>query len=179
MVLKSLLSEHKTTISKAWFESVVAQYPMETSAFLKGQQDPFANPVGTSLKSCLDGLVDELVGGANRENVTSLIDPIVRVRAVQDFTPSQAVGFILSLKPIIRKIVGKHKPALLSDAVMTALEDEIDVLMLLAFEMYVRCRERLFDIKANQEKSKVYKAFKRAGLITEITEEESAVSPSV
>ena len=49
---------------------------------------------------------------------------------------------------------------------------------MLAFDIYMGCRERLYDIKANEEKSKVYKAFKRAGLITEIQDDDPGLLDS-
>ena len=51
------------------------------------------------------------------------------------------------------------------------MDVKIDRLLLLAFDIYMECREKIYDLKANEEKNKVFKAFKRAGLISEISDD--------
>ena len=36
-----------------------------------------------------------------------------------------------------------------------------------AFDLFVRCREKIYSMKATEEQSKIYKAFARAGLVRE------------
>jgi len=179
MELKTLLEKHKTAIYKKWLDSVLKTYPQDTSRFLKTNKDHFANPVGSTLTNGLPGIFDELVNGPDRENVISFLDPIVRVRAIQDFSPSQAVSFIVSLKKIVRETLKKELNQ--NDKINKQLirfESKVDELLFLAFDIYMGCRERIYDLKANEEKNKVYKAFKRAGLIVEISEEEQAPAES-
>ena len=54
------------------------------------------------------------------------------------------------------------------DLELLNLESAIDDLALLAFDIYVECREKIYELKANQEKASTFAAFKRAGLICEI-----------
>lgn len=177
MELKSLLKQNKAAILKKWFDGVADAYAMETSRFLKSQKDPFANPVGNALSLGMDGLLDEFVKGPEREAVIRLLDPIIRIRAIQDFSPSQAVGFIFTLKQIIRDLVRSNGKVNATEE-MVRLEAEIDSMALLGFDIYMGCRERLYDIKANQEKTKVFKAFKRAGLVTETPEDDPGLTVS-
>ncbi len=174
MGIESLLAKHKSAVLKKWFNQVVETYPADTSRFLKSQKDPFANPVGAATRKGLEGLVEGLVEGLRQEldleAVQSFLDPIIRIRAVQTFTPSQAVGFILSLKEILRE-------TLLDDAVKTGsvkellqLESRIDHLLLVGFNIYVTCREKVYELKANETRNRMFKAFERAGLVTEIPE---------
>ncbi len=178
MGLGELLKQNKETILKKWFDVVADAYQLETAGFLKSQKDPFANPVGNSLVCGMDGLLDELAKGPEREAVLRFLDPIIRIRAIQDFSPSQAIGFIFTLKKIIRELVKAQGRSGSTDEALARLEDQIDVLALLGFDIYMGCRERLYDIKANQEKSKVFKAFKRAGLITETPDEDPGLAVS-
>ncbi|MFZ5570878.1 MAG: RsbRD N-terminal domain-containing protein [Thermodesulfobacteriota bacterium] len=178
MGLGELVKQHKAAILKKWFDVVADAYQLETAGFLKNQKDPFANPVGNSLIRGMEGIIDELAGGPEREAVIRFLDPVIRIRAVQDFSPSQAVGFILPLKKIIREFVKNQDRTLSVGEDLGELEEQIDVLMLLGFDIYMGCRERLYDIKANQEKSKVYKAFKRAGLLTETPDGDSGLAES-
>lgn len=178
MGLEKLLEKNKTAIVTKWFEAVINTYPPDTSAFLRSRKDRFANPVGSTLSRSLDSIFSLLVNGAEREAFVESVDAIVRIRAIQDFTPSQAVGFILSLKTIVRDVIGKSGSDSKIQKELMRLDAQVDGLLLVAFDLYVSCRERIFELKANEEKNKVYKAFKRAGLITETSEGDPGLKAS-
>jgi hypothetical protein len=38
---------------------------------------------------------------------------------------------------------------------------------LLAFDIYMQCREKIYELKANEMKERTFKAFARAGLVKE------------
>ena len=176
MTLKELLEKKKTTLSEKWFDSMTRSYAPETQLFMKSTSDAFANPVGSTFSQNLQLLLDELISGSTREKWVSHLDPIIRIRAIQNFSPSQAIAFVMSLKHIIRKTLGKY---LTGDAIHTELlefESKIDEMAMAAFDVYMGCREQIYSLKANTEKNKIYKAFHRAGLVTEIAEDGPQVS---
>ena len=173
MKLEKLLSQHKTALVKRWFDEVVRTYPVDTAKFLKQQKDPFANPVGRTTLNGLEALFDVLTTGMDREAINSFLDPIIRIRAIQDFTPTQATSFILFLKQIIRETLGKEFQ---DPQVMTAFmdfESKIDDLCLMAFDIYVKCREKLYQIQANEMRNTTFRAFQRAGLVKDVPDEDS------
>jgi hypothetical protein len=165
MGLEKVLAKKRNAIVGDWFDMVAKTYAPDTAQFLKRNKDLFSNPVGGYLTKGLAGLFDQLLTGMDREAVRTLLDPIVRVRAVQNFTPSQATAFVL----VIKKIVRTHlKSELKKSRVMNDLlefEAQVDAMSLFAFDIYMECREKIYELKANEEKDKIYKAFKRAGLI--------------
>jgi hypothetical protein len=170
MELVKQLAQKKSAIVKVWFEKVVNTYPIDTAQFLKNQKDLFANPVGQNSLQSLKDIFDLALGGFDPETARPLIDPIVRIRAIQDFKPSEAVGFMFDLKSIIRETVpvdAKNRQDL--DA-LHALDKRIDQLSLLAFDIYMQCREKILDLKANETRARTYAAFSRAGLIKESDE---------
>jgi len=171
MGLEKQLAKKKDAIVKDWFERVSRTYAPDTAQFLKSVQDPISNPVGQSLSVGLAGLFDQLLAGPDKETVKTYLDPIVRIRAVQDFTPSQATAFILILKTVIRDHLKKELSDIRTLQSLFAFESKIDSLSLYAFDIYMECREKIYDLKSNVERSKVYKAFKRAGLIVETSED--------
>src|SRR3989304_4581594 len=92
-----------------------------------------------------------------------LLDGIVRIRAVQDFTPSQALAFVFALKKVIRGELGRPPhlyPLPLGGGGqgeggewaedLGALDGRIDEVALLAFDLFMRCREQMFTIKADE-----------------------------
>jgi antitoxin component of RelBE/YafQ-DinJ toxin-antitoxin module len=167
MELVKQLAQKKSTIIKMWFEKVINTYPIDTAQFLKNQKDPFANPVGQNSLKSLQDIFDLALGGFDPKTARPLIDPIVRIRAIQDFTPSQAVGFMFDLKTIIRETVPVDTTESQNLKALHALDGRIDQLGLLAFDIYMQCREKILDLKANEMRARTYAAFSRAGLIKE------------
>ncbi len=165
MSLNKLLMKKRTTITKQWFDLVVRTYPSDTQQFLKSQQDPFANPVGQTTLKGLQLLFDEILNGVDRESVLPFLDPIIRIRAVQDFSPSMAVAFILDLKKIVRNIAGDTMLEEYPLADWMAFEHNVDALALIGFDIYARCRETVYTLKADNERTRVLRTFARAGLL--------------
>src|SRR4030042_2596299 len=98
MKLKELLHKKRSAILKKWFDIIVETYPAETALFLKNKKNRFANPVGSIIFEGIENIFDEILQGINSERVYPFLDNIIRVRAVQDFLPSQATSFIFLLK---------------------------------------------------------------------------------
>lgn len=164
MSLIAQLALHKEAIVNKWFSRVTQSYPAETARFLSNQKDPFANPVGQTTHQSLSALIDLLAGESDPKAARSALDPIVRIRSIQAFSPAQAIGFVLELKAIIRQVVPDKEQSL---AAWLDLDQRIDQMALVAFELYVQCREKIYELKANEMKDRTYKAFARAGLIKE------------
>jgi hypothetical protein len=172
MSLNHLLTQKKTAIVKMWFISAIETYPADTAKFLKSQKDPFANPVGRTIYHGLEGLFDELLKEMDNKIIQSFLDPIIRIRAIQNFSPSQATGFIFFLKDAVRATAEKENPDKKLFNELLLFESKIDELGLMAFDIYMKCREKIYEIKATEMKNRTFKAFKRAGLVREIPAEE-------
>ena len=165
--LKGLIEKNKDEIIKNWFEDTIQAYAPDTARFYKGQKDQFANPVGNITAKGVEFLLDQLLDDLEPDAIKTYLDPIIRIRAVQDFTPSQATTFILSLKKVLRDCLSDH----LQDATIVlellAFELKIDQMCLMAFDIYMACKEKIYQISANDMRSQALKAFKRAGLIAD------------
>jgi hypothetical protein len=75
------------------------------------------------------------------------------------------------LKTVLRKTLGKK----LRDDQMIAdyleFESKIDRLCLMAFDIYMECKEKIYQISANETRNRTFSAFERAGLISEATQD--------
>ena len=167
MDLENVLLKKKAALVKRWFNLIVETYPDETSRFLKYQKDRFANPVGFTLSQGLDKIFDEVVSGVEPERVAPALTDIVRVRAIQNFTPSQAVAFIFILKKVIREALTEEIRNPEFHQELLKVEDRIDQLALLAFDQYLSCREKLYDLKTNEFRRQTYRLLQRAKIIGE------------
>jgi hypothetical protein len=179
MRLNNLLAQRKTAIIKNWFTLAVETYPPDTASFLKKQKDPFANPVGRTISHGLEALFNELLKEMDYEIITSFLDPIIRIRAIQNFSPAQAVSFIFLLKRAVRENIKKE---VLEEQLFNELlffESKIDQLAMIAFNLYMECKEKIYDLKANEMRNSTYKAFKRAGLVREMPVDEPDIKPNI
>ncbi len=145
----------QSLIISEWLERVLQTYPAETCRLWQLEKDPFRNPVGNVLKEGLSVLVEEILGGMDRDKVVPALDAIVRLRAVQDFTAGPAVSFVFLLREIVHKHLGED----------LLVQQRIDELAVLAFDMFMTCREQLYEIKANELKRSM--AFFRAAPVRE------------
>lgn len=165
MKIEGLLARKSAAIVKEWFNLTIDTYPAEGARLLKKQKDPFANPVGATTRSGMEAIFSELFGGMDRSTLSDFLDPIIRIRAIQNFSPSQAVGFIFLLKKVIRKILAPEiKKHQLYDELLT-IESRIDELSLIGFNIYMECKSKIFHIMEKEIKNKALHVFKQEGLL--------------
>jgi hypothetical protein len=172
--LVDFLADHKEAVLAQWLCLVLDTYAPDTAALWKKNKDPFANPVRhkmeTGMREVLEGLARG--GAAGDEAVYAPhLDEIVRVRAVQDFTPSQAVAFIFLLKKAIRETLWPHVAEHGLFVELLALESAIDVLAQMSLDIYSRCRETLFQLRINQVRNQYDRLLKRANLVCDLSPE--------
>ena len=142
------MTELRDEILERWIEGVIEGYPEETAMFLRSKKDRFANPVGVSLREGLAELLDGVFRGAEPDELTSALDRVIRVRAVQEFEPSAAVSFIFDLKILVRQILGDRSVDVAES--LQALDKRVERLGLCAFDVYMRCREEMWNIRARE-----------------------------
>ena len=160
MPFSASLMSKKDNLVKKWFDGIVHAYPESTTRFLSREKDPFRNPIGHTLKESLSVLFDGLFQTKEMASLSAVLNDIVRMRAVQDFTAGQAVSFPFLLKRILREECAADLSR--SPDAFAELEMRIDEMALLAFDLYMKCRERVYEIKYNEAKRSVF-MLERAG----------------
>jgi len=168
MTLRDLLHEKRPAILKKWLEVICETYPAESSIFLTKQKDQFANPVGYTLAHGTEAIFDELLRGADAEKAAAFIDSIMRIRAVQEGAPSRALVFIFLLKDIIREMLGQTLQERHLAEEMVSLESAIDAFALRAFDSFVKCREKIYELKANETRNLTFRLLQKARLVCEM-----------
>ncbi len=131
-------------ILERWIAETIRIYPCAAVPFLSRENDPFRNPVGHTLRQSLTSLFEQLQGNMETDQIAPALDAIIRIRAVQDLSASQAVQFVFLLKPILRELAPEHDQVLLGE--------RIDQLALMAFDNYTRCREQLAEIRLSESR---------------------------
>ena len=174
MRLENFLLKQKKTLLVQWVDVILGSYPGETARMLRKETNQFANPVGHAIQTGMDGLLDEFLQKADPANMALYLDKILRIRAVQDFSPSQSVAFIFSLKGIAREAAKDElRENRLSPDDVHGFEARVDELALLAFNVYMQCREKLFEVRIEEIKSKSHRLLQRARIIGDLPGPES------
>jgi hypothetical protein len=168
MNLKDVLKEKKSSIVQKWFDAALASYHKDAQGLMRKTKAQFANPVGFNLEHGLDGLFDALLEGMISDNVSTFLDAIVRIRAVQDLAPSEALAFLFRIKQIVREELGPERLAEHSTLeALSAFDSTADDLGLYAFDLYMRCREKIYDIKAQEARNLTYRLLQKAQSIAD------------
>jgi hypothetical protein len=160
MDLKDLLSQNEAAILKKWFNLILETYPADTATLMRKDKDQFTNPVGSTLSREIEVLFKKLCEGSQNEKWQASLDSILKIRSVQDFSPSQAVGFVFLLKRAIGETL---KNDICRESVMDEwlkFQSRIDELALQAFDAYMECREKICEIRINQARTEKEMAFR-------------------
>ncbi|MBI5605766.1 MAG: RsbRD N-terminal domain-containing protein [Deltaproteobacteria bacterium] len=167
MDLEKLYADRKTAILNKWFDLTIETYPEETARFLKNKKNRFANPVGYILSQEIEPVLDGLFKGVDLETLRPFLENIIRIRAVQDLSASQALAFIFLLKQVFREELEQEIQESRAGRDLLALESRIDAVALLAFDIFMKCREKIYDLKANEINNRTVRLLRRAKLVVE------------
>ena len=152
MQIATLLSQKKAAILGRWLAMIFESYPPETAIFLRKEKNRFDNPAGYRISEGLEGLYGALLQEMERDQILTCLDEIIRIRALQNFTPSQALAFIFLLKIVIREELAEEIRKENLAVELLDLESRIDGLALLGFDVYTKRREKIYEIKADEAK---------------------------
>jgi len=88
--------------------------------------------------------------GTDANKLAPLLDQVIRVLAVQELLPSQALNFLFYLKRIVRTQAEKQGLSP-QDPELLGFDNVVDQLLRLSFDIYVKCRERIFQLKVEEQ----------------------------
>ncbi|MFP3868351.1 MAG: RsbRD N-terminal domain-containing protein [Desulfobacteraceae bacterium] len=168
MNLKDFLIQHEVAIVRRWADLIFGTYPAETYNFLKREKNRFDNPVAYQVNEGLKGLYKALIHEMEVEELDNHLDEIIRIRAIQDFTPAQAVAFIFLLKNVVREQFREHFKGEAGIAQFSQelfdFDSHIDGLALIGFNVYMKRREKLHKIRLEEVRNKVSGLLRRTGM---------------
>jgi hypothetical protein len=148
------LERKRREILGRWRLLIVESYPPETARFLEREKDQIANPVGHFIRSGTRDLFDQASGGMDPAAIRTCIDPLVRIRAVQDFRPSEAIDVVFMFKRAVRAELAQEIARDGLEAQLLDFESRIDEIAKIAFDTYAGCREQLYEIRIRDIKNR-------------------------
>ncbi len=151
MKLAEALHNNRYRIVDRWVEYTLSTYT--SSNFFKKEKDQFANPIGGSVRNCYKALFPLLIKGGDDEQVKRALSHFMHLRAVQEFSPSQAIAPLSAVKHITRDILGSDKETRELVSELYDFEFAVDLALFKAFDLYMECKMRVYDIRIREIKS--------------------------
>lgn len=154
MEILNYLRENSSEIIAKWQQAIIDTYPQGAGKFLSVNKNQFGNPIGYCLQNDLPKIYKELCGGMNPDILSSSIEAIIKIRAIQDFSVTEAIGFINLLKTIILDEASSFfadKEFLES---YLKFDKKIEMANGIAFEKYLEMKMKLSEIKINEIKKR-------------------------
>jgi len=164
MQLKQILKKNKNDFIEKWFQATIDTYPEQTARVLGKDSNRFDNPVGAVTHETIEDVFNLITEDFQQAALEKSLDPVIRIRAVQSFSASGAVSFVFALKKIGENI--------LDDTIIREFDTLVDQIALAAFNKFMKCKEEIFLLKATESKRRIHRAFERAGLVAELSEED-------
>ncbi len=152
MTLLNMLASHRREILDEWTERIYASYPSDTVVSFRREGAPFSNPVGTRIDQSVEALLNGFLMGAGPETLRQPLDDIVRIRAIQGFNPSDAVSFMFLLRSTVFDLLSAGEKESLSSDDLNGLCGWIEAMASLSFDIYMECREQIFNLKIGELK---------------------------
>ncbi|SHO49707.1 RsbRD N-terminal domain-containing protein [Desulfopila aestuarii] len=151
MDLAEAFRNYRETIVGKWVDYTLSTYT--SSDFFKREKDQFANPIGASVREALDSLFVMMSKGTDPVEFKGPVEKIIKIRAVQEFTPAQAVAPLNAVKHITREVLAADKERAVFVKDLYDFEFNVDLAVLAAFDIYMESRERLYKVRIAEIKS--------------------------
>ena len=163
----------KQELVMQWIDAVYGSYPLDTTGFLRTKKDDFCNPVGeittTMANYCFDAVAGEQI---LEYKLKDALERFVKLRSVQDFSPSQGLGVFFAFKQFFREAFLEECIAKGYMGEYLEAESRVDTLCLMAFDIYIATREVLAESRIAEIRnghSQVVRMAQRHNLIPEGT----------
>ncbi|MBN2139516.1 MAG: RsbRD N-terminal domain-containing protein [Desulfovibrionaceae bacterium] len=168
MSLEDKLAARKTELVGKWGDVILATYPAETQKVWKRQRDRFANPVGVTILETAQNLFDLLLCWQDAEAIANCMEMLIKIRAVQQFSPSQAISFVFLLKKLLREELGDELRMEGAIEELMSFETRIDNLALMAFDIYSKSREQVYEMRIKEIKLSHRMLMRKADMIADV-----------
>ena len=169
MDVVQLLNKKHELVHKGWFEKILQSYPKDTRVFWAKGKDPHANPVGQTFSKGTKEIVSLVLcqREVDWDKICSILEQVIKIRAIHDFTPAQAVSFVFDLKEVVWDVLSEDLTEISHYQKLKIFEKRIDQLVLFAFDIYSKCVQRLCQIRVDEVKRQVYTIIRRSNMIVE------------
>lgn len=164
MSLMETIAARQEELAHKWADLVLGTYPEQTQTVWRKNRDRFSNPVGHAILTSTSELIPQLLTWDDAEAVAKSLETLVKIRAVQDFSPAQAISFVFLLKKLLRQEFLAELKARNALEELLTFETRVDNLATIAFDLYVRSRDHLARMRVEEIKRAHVSIVRRANM---------------
>lgn len=168
MSMEERVAADRAAIADKWVDAILGSYPEETRRIWKSGGG-FNNPVGETIVGCVDEFIDHLIAWDDADAMAASLDRLIRIRSVQEFSPSQALSFLFMLKKVLREAYFKEMDKAGTLGELLRFEAKIDNMVMMAFDIYSKTREQLFAMRVDEVKRAHRNIIRRANCVSDVT----------
>lgn len=136
-VMQELLKKNKDLILRKWIAYG------EGPSLSKREPHPLLNPASHIIHTEWQEFYESLSDG--NELCAAMLQETIRLKAIQQQSPSEALSFIHELRNLIRQTTGNAEG-------MKELEVKLDKVLMESFDLYMKNRELIFKLKMEEYK---------------------------
>ncbi len=150
-MLKDICKENEEKLLSLWLNDFFNHHKLDDIGVSRTITDKFLNPVAYTIKASTAVLFPAIIGeDAEPENIKFHLDEILKIQAIQQLSPAQALLPLLAIKNHIYKFTN-NEAALISE--FKEMTDRLDTLLLMAFDIFTQEKEKIYRIRVNELKS--------------------------
>jgi hypothetical protein len=162
----SIIEENHSKILKLWKERFFSGiFEEEAKSYFLKEVDPFQNPLASRVDNVFSSILKEIKPEFSLDALLPYLERLAQLLAVHVPSAKRAMGTFLTLKGIIRENFGDEILERFGVEGLLLMEDLINSLMVLAFDFYMKYREKLFEIRYEEWKRNNYLLLKKAGIV--------------
>ena len=158
-MLLQFLEKNRESILAKWINQTISTYEPEMVNFLKKEKNQFANPVRNTIVTSIELIYDGFLKSIAIDEFYPKLEEIIKLRAVQDFSPSNSLSFLFGLKKIVLDEVENSDQNKDLSKEIFEFDQKVDALIRLAFDIYTKCRTKIYEIRIKEIKSQSQRAF--------------------
>lgn len=152
MRLQELLHKNRDQLLAQWEDILLGEYQPDTIRIFKKQKNQFANPTGYKTRVGLAELYDVLLDESDDEVQTPDLRQLLKLRAVQPVSASEAVGFIFVIKELVQRRCEKEGMDTLYKEFL-AFSARVDAAALAIFDIFMQSRDLLHKARLDEVQS--------------------------
>lgn len=137
-----------------WVGDFLKHHTLDSIGTSRTIDDEFLNPSGTLVQNVTKKLFHAFLGEDTQlEDIKKSLTDIIRLQAVQDLSPAQALLPFISLKQHIFLLVEKELNNQAAFLEYKEIIDRIDTVLLMAFDLFAQKKEELYRVRVKELKS--------------------------
>jgi len=164
MMIFDILRQRREIILGEWQQSALDFFAAGAFKPARKKADQFSNPLVYTISAALETIFDELTNGVRTVKTDEALEDVIKIRSLQSDKPSTALAFLFSFKKTIADQLKNLKNEEIKNDETENIFSALDDLILTAFDIFMRCREKIYEIRSNEIKRRSYKLWERAGM---------------